>query len=93
MALKGLLFPNYIIQTEPIHNSFGITICYGNGKTEKYYSTEELMVYRSNSIACLYTKLKRKFILTPKVDNVEPQFDGPRGIFHISIINNETIKS
>ena len=34
MALKGLLFPNYIIQTEPIHNSFGITICDGRN-TEK----------------------------------------------------------
>lgn len=42
MALKGLLFPNYIIQTEPIHNSFGITICDGRGNPDRYYSTVEI---------------------------------------------------
>ena len=42
MALKGLLFPNYIIQTEPIHNSFGITICDGDGNTQRFYSTVDI---------------------------------------------------
>ena len=47
MALKGLLFPNYIIQTEPLGNvnSFGITICDGKGGKQEYYSTIDIAEY------------------------------------------------